>query len=346
MLRLLESAHRGAVLIPVSINVAASGVTFNYGKSLFSSAVRNGAGDYTLTLKNPLSRQGTVIGAVYATGGAGYRANATMVSTSAINVLTKDASNSAVESIAVDFIVAGFIQNEYDKYSGKLFEVKAPMLSPRLVFGQFSSVPAATIGAGDFTATKTSTGTYSIVFRRPFAQLPIILPMGYDDGTVTSVSIKSKTAASCVLEVYDHTGNALADGAFSLFVMGSQGVGECGWNNFRQVLTTQRNCRLLLLSRATLGSGTMIVGGGDYGGDFSASVNSGAAAIINITDSFARACVFVGTGLTQIARRSSGNSGAAQFGIRTADTDGNAANDGVNAIVIGSDDATEYFSAS
>jgi hypothetical protein len=345
MLRLLESAHRGTVLIPVSINVASSGVTFNYGKSLFATATRGSAGNYTLTLKNPMSRASIAVGSVYLTSGAGARPVITFTNTSTITVSTLDSTGAALEPCAVDFLILGWMKNEYDKYSGKLFPVMAPMLSPRILFGEVSSAGAATIGAGDFTISKTSTGTYSVTFRKDFSQNPIIVGMGYDDGTVTSVSVKSKSASGCVLEVYGHSADALVDGTFSLLVMGSQGVGECGHDSLRQVLSTQRNCRISGLSVAALSSATIAVGGPTTGLDFSSSSAASANATFNITDSYRRSCVFIANGVVAIARRGGGTSSSTQIGIKTADVAGSATDDGIKAIVIGSDDPSEYFSA-
>lgn len=352
MLRSLESVHRETILLPYSLSCTASGVAFNYGKSLFSTAVRNSAGNYTLTLKSPLNRRFiNVSSLVLNPGNGGYAlgGNANGASLNTLNIVTKGNDGANLEPAGIDGILLGYRTAEADKYSGKLFEVHAPMLAPRFLFGQISSAGASTIGSGDFISSKTATGTYSISFRKEFGQTPVIVVMGYDDATATTVSVKTKTASTCEIEVYDQNANALVDGAFSIFVLGSQAVGECGHESFRTVLTTQRNCRIAGLCGLSLNSATFTVGGPTTGKDFTSQSTASANATFNITDTFARSSVVVANGdstILRFLRRGNGISSASQISLKSADFGGLAFDSGFDAIVVGSDDSTEYFSAS
>lgn len=331
--------------MPISINVASSGVTFNYGKSLFSSVVRDEVGQYTLVFKTPFARLPVANGQIVSTSANGGFASCSITATE-LTIRTYDSAYDPIEPCGVDVIILGYLVNEYDKYSGKLFPVKAPMLSPRLVVGQFSSAAVATIGSGDFTASKTATGTYEITFRRPFAQAPIIVGMGYDDATATVLTTYSKTANSCIIKVFGCVAAALADGSFSLFIVGSQGVGECGFDSLRQVLSTQRGARITGFGIDALSGTLFTVGGPTTGKDFSSASAADSNGTFNITDSFRRNSVFIATGEDAPARRSGGISSSTQIGIRAFDLAGDPADTNVEGIVVGFDDPSEYFSAS
>lgn len=339
MLRLLESAHRRAAVIPFSLSCSSSGVTFNYGKSLFTSAVRDSAGNYTLTLKTPFNRTFTpVVTAVLdSTGGA--TALPSVTNTSVFTLATKDSTGSALEPCGVDGFLVGHYTAEVDKYSGKLFPVHVAMLSGRIIFGKVASNGSVSIGAGDITASKTSTGTYSISFRREFAQSPILIPVTPEDRS-GNACIKTKTASSAVVQTYDLSANALADSNFSFILLGSQGVGET--TKLKELLTTQRNCRIASIA-GTLSSSTFTIGGTTTGKDFTSESASSGSANINITDAFARESVVVGSGKTQPLLASASSS--SQISLVGLDYDGVVTDTDFYAVVIGSDDSTEYFSA-
>lgn len=138
------------------------------------------------------------------------------------------------------------------------------------LFGAVSSAGAVSIGNGDFTTTKASTGVYTAVFRRGlWGQVPIVIARGIGSTAVhvAAVATTSGIAFYCL----DRTG-AATDSAFNFIVYGSSAKDSYG-GQFADVQTSQRKSRLLMFrilpASATLAvgnqSGTVVVNGvGDY----------------------------------------------------------------------------------
>lgn len=140
------------------------------------SAVRNGAGDVTITLTHPLARYRTI--AVSCENATAAYCIVTALSATSFTVKTFDSSAVAAD---VNFHVLLLGSNSSFRAGRMRKNLQVPQLNPRIIVGKLvdsAGTPTISIGGAtngiDFTVTDDGTGAYTITLARPFKRLPVV----------------------------------------------------------------------------------------------------------------------------------------------------------------------------
>lgn len=185
----------------------------------WSVALDAGAGNTDLTLVDvapisPLASFGFVGGGTLSKFGSCQASAA-----STLKVRGFDTSGSGVDSL-IDVLRVSSWRTPFQR------QIAAPVETwcsgARACWATYNADGTAAVNGSSFTVTKTTTGTYVVNFRPAFGQTPIIIPQAVGTA-LRDAFVTAKSASSCTIET--RNGGALADNAFTIFVLGSDRVG-------------------------------------------------------------------------------------------------------------------------
>lgn len=253
-------------------STATPSVTVNIGQEDYS-AVRNSAGNVTLTPRTPNSFLDTATGSSYdqccvgSTVGAGQGTTRFVTtSKSAINMIS-----GARADVQMNAIVMGYRDREVKSNLRTLCQVDTSRLGQNIIGGAVATGGTQVNTSKNYTVTNTSTGVYTIVFTPGFGQTPYVVVTPAQ--ATRRVRVASKTAGGCVINTTDLS-DVLANGAFHFMVLGTQNKDPHG-RRFANLFSKQRNQSLLpftVKSNLTVGMGAG-----------QATLTSGGTGIYNIT---------------------------------------------------------------
>lgn len=192
--------------------VTAAG-TEGLGSGLYDVAL-SGVNTYTITFKPAFARVPVVIPTIIGATAGAYK----IVSVTASRVVIETFNTSGTDTaIAFDFVAYGSASpNEIGLANA---DISIPGLKNEVIGGVINgSASTITIGSGDFTLVKNSTGDYTITFSRPFIDEPVVL-LG---GTSGRVQLKSTPLSTAFTAVGFNAGGVAADDtALHFLVFGS-----------------------------------------------------------------------------------------------------------------------------
>lgn len=202
-----------------SLTVGASTVTINKGVNDFISPSRPFAGAATFTNDTPFAYPDTSgLGTAYAVAALrpadNLIGNAVYTASSVTPTIRQNNGNDG----SLEFAAFGLRSRDGNGLT-KMQEVGTSRPGAVMLFGQFSSTGTVDIGGGDFSVSKTATGTYTVTFRRTFSATPTVIPCGI--GLTARAGVVSKTASQCVIKTTNVTYTA-TDLPFGLVVIGQK----------------------------------------------------------------------------------------------------------------------------
>lgn len=346
MLREVISKHIKPRLIPVrgllSSSQAASIMRYGYGDVDF---LRTGAGAVTWTLKDGLTRNGMFFASL-GTGGGGYLdIDDTVGKTTTFTSTFRDFDGSA-SSATYDGFFYGW--DSSDANITKAQRVACTMNDARIVWGRVTgSSGAVAFGKGDFKVTRTTTGRYTIEYKRPFSTVPVlqITPISTSATAAPDLPSNSVTRNGYTIDIrlYDESSNAI-DMDFYIVAIGQDSRSDSGKNR-NPLFNSQRKPRIVAGQVInTGGAWTWAAGGSTGGADFSTTITDNGAGDFTVTLSelYKREPAILVSTTGQRAMIHSYSNGAIRVLTKAADGTNTDVNGVTNIFVIGTDDVSEY----
>ena len=244
MLRPIKSPHPRVRLMAFVIDGADGSPAATVGADDLASITDNGAGDYSLTWKNPFHQVPVVVVSPDHANGAGSEAYLQADPTiTGCRILLKSNASAAADGKCF-VLVAGLDTRVAEstipqhvcssRIRGRLlaFKVNADATTPTMLIG----------GTDVKTLTRNDTGDYTIEFKNAFGLAPVAVGVVAADAS-GSVAIRTVGVSSVRVVVANHAGTA-ADTDFFLFVLGWDCQSEMGGLR-RPLVSTQIRPRLL-----------------------------------------------------------------------------------------------------
>lgn len=332
-------------IVPFRVQTnAISTLTYQKGYGDYTFAT-GGTGLLSLTHRDGFSR----VGLVFANGNpadGGYVATTdTAGQKSAFGLKGYDEAGNATATTIEGFTYGW---DNTDLSISKPQRVVSTFNDPRIIWGKITgSSGAVAIGTSDFSCVRNTTGDYTVTFKRPFSQTPVVLTTAINTATATATidqNVTTRTASSVEVIVGDNTGSGV-DSDFYIVVIGQDTFSDSGKN--RDILeNSQRKPRIVVGQVANSGgSWSWAIGGNTGALDFSSTITDNGAgdATVTVSELFAREAAVIITSTTQRAQlHTAYTNGAIRFLTKAADGTDTDANGITNIFVIGSDDATQY----
>jgi len=340
MLREITNNHIKPRISPFKITTTASTATLNIGYGDFT-VTRTGVGAVTLTAKQGYSRPASVFLTQGTSDGYYTYANTSSSVTSSFPLKIVATNGAAVEGVIEGFT---FGWDSTDLGLTKAQRVAATNSAPRIIWTRVSAAGAPLFNTSDFSISGSS-GVYTIVYKKAFAQTPVIAASSIDSTSSAGITAKvsNETAYGCTVAMAPESGTP-GNCTFYFAAIGNDARSDSARGRM-PLLTSQRKTRILE-AQVTMASGvpSISTGAATGGIDFSGITDNGAGDFsLTFASPFKRVpAVFVTTAL----QRSQLSEAATVSGCRVLikDAAGNNADvDGItHVLVIGSDDTTEY----
>jgi|GEM_PF-5137726 len=334
MLRELKNNHLAPFLVGFDVTTPST-VNFGTADLVPSTITTGGVGRMNFNLRDPFRR---VVGLASPYQSVADGAIARFDPTLGLNMgigLTDNAAPSFANGRAVGLFL-GWRNPQTDVTMAQLVQGLG-FSAPRIMGGRFNTDGSVLQGAGDFTCVRTATGAYTVTFRNAFGRPPIVIPTV---GTATQyANIVAVAANQVTITTWDATPSA-ADSVFHLLVYGGQGRDEVG-RSPKPILNTQRAPRILGY-RVDWSAGTPAY---NIGGEDATGVpldNATGDVTITFKTPF-RKVPYVGlTANTAGLAASIVSVTATSLRALVYDQAGTAQDDRLYAVVLGSDDPSEY----
>jgi hypothetical protein len=298
------------------------------------SATWTAAGSPLILMKEPFHRNCVVVGSHSDTtsiGGYFIIANAPTATGIQSGIRSNGGSQ---EEGSANALVFGWNNSSSTNCSPQ--DVLGTTAYPRIISGVMgTSTALVLVGAGDFTLTRPSTGTYTVTFKKAFSSTPVVVATGSTpNNTIRSARVTNVTATGCTVTLADNT-NALANGFFHIVALGSDCRDSYGGRD-KPLQNSQRKPRIIAATYNV--GGAMAVGAEDI---TLSTMATGDYQFI-FKEPFKRAPTVIATsGSTRCEIYE--HPTATGCRIQTFTSGGSLADDSrVNFIVIGSDDPSEY----
>jgi hypothetical protein len=347
MLRDVLSKHIKPRIIPFRADTASitdRSVQKGYGDYVFSTG---GTGLLTLTHRDGFSRAGLVF-SVGTTGDGGYVAPTD--TTGQVNAFTIKSFDKAGNAAAAT--IEGFCYGwgSSDLSLSKVQRVRCSLNDSRIIWGKITGLTGAVaFGTGDFSCTRASAGDYTVTFKRPFCQTPVVMVTGVGTSAAATTSIKtaaaSRTASSVRIIIAPNSGTP-ADADFYIVVVGQDTKSDSGKN--RNILQNSQRKSRIVAAQIINTAGTWSWGTGGTAGalDFASTITDNGAGDFSITlqELFKREPAIIVSTTTQRSQVHSYTNSTGVLRILTkAANDTNTDVSGItNIFMIGSDDPSEY----
>ena len=325
-------------------------VTFVGTTTASTATLSNGYGDYTV------SRSGTGAGTIshrqgFARGGLTFLSQSVVAGGYAtINSTTSNKLSSAFSLLnasgtANEGTFDGFTfgWDSSDLSLCKQQRVASTSSGERINWGKITgSSGAVAINSGDFSCSRTASGTYSVTFRRPYGQTPVVVVTGISSAGASTALLSSKSASGVTVTMAPETGTP-TDSDFYIVVIGQDSRSDAGRER-SPLLNSQRKPRILAAEITNTGGTWSLTQGGATGGiDFTSLTDNGAGDFsVTIAEPFAREPAILVCTTTQRAQVHSYSANVIR--VLTKNSAGsNADTNGVTHLfVIGSDDGASY----
>lgn len=217
MLRTAKHPHLMPLLQGFKFTTTAAGAaTLNIG-SEEATAVRAAAGKATITPSDPLSQEGVVIvspGADVAAGAFGVYDTAHAESSLTAEMLNKAGTGDDGTGYCLTLGVEDDETIRCEPYQA----VKNPAIQPRLLPMKLSAAGAVSIGASQASDSLAS-NAHTLTFTNSFGRAPVVVATPIA-ATAASVIVTSTGAETTVLTGFDNNGDAAADLAMYVAVLG------------------------------------------------------------------------------------------------------------------------------
>lgn len=342
MLHTLKTEHLGLILQGFAATIGASDVTVNKGSNDTSAAVRNSAGNASLTRRETgLFKRGPIAvaspGADVAEGGLAIGLSS--AATGDYRFLTSNSSGIADDG---DFyaIGAGWINEETDLARFPQQHVRATFPHPVLMGFSIGSDGSIVSGGNQATVTKTGTGTYRIDFSPAMGGVYGAVATGLGASNIRA-RIVSATALSVTVNVSNASGT-LGDNAFHLLVLASKSTFETGRMR-KKVHCPQPFPRLLAGRFDGTGTAAIVIGGATNGASFELTDNGTGDYTVTFTKPFKRAPIVIPTtyGLSNRSVQLAAAPSVSSCNILGFDISGTAADADFDLLVLGYDSELE-----
>lgn len=345
MLREVRGSVLGLRLLPFSMTYASGVPVVGLGKNSFTVA-DTGSGKCTFNLNNPF-KTGTVAVATRTSGtDNGYvEVLSSTITNKSIELDSKGADGSGFEDSGYDGVFCGWDSTADNIIAVPKFPVICGLDRPRIIGCQYNgSTSTLNIGKGEVSVAKTTTGDYTVTFKRAFGRPPAVMVSAIGTYVICEVPTATKLANSVRVLGFNASTAAPADVTFNLIAIGTDS-GQLETSGRGILQGHQRKGRILVAgarpsattSLLQFGSGRGIAGLTDLGqGDLRLTYNQ----------PFAREPVVVvvgcNNGTTCQVRLVSVSSTICRFvcinGSESAQDDTVEG----HVFIYGSDDATEY----
>lgn len=347
MLRDVVSKHIKPRLVPFRCQTSAvSTLTLQkgYGDYVFSNP---STGVLALAHRDGFSRTSLIFGCGNPADG-GYIGNTNATGqTNNFSLTAFDEAGNAATSLTEGFCY-GWDSTDLSISSPQ--RVDCTFGRPRIIWGKITgSSGAVAIGTGDFSCVRNSTGDYTVTFKRPFSQVPVVTVTAIATATATATIDQSgatRTASGVEIVVGDNTGSGV-DADFYIVVVGQDTLSDSGKNrNFLQ--NSQRKPRIVVGQVLnTAGTWSWAVGSATGMLDFSATITDNGAgdATVTVSDLFKREAAVILTSTTQRAQLHTAynaTTGEIRFLTKAADGTNTDVSGVTNIFIIGSDDVSQY----
>lgn len=339
MLRTLKDAYCDPRLFAGKVTTSGTNtVTKTIGSDDLATNTEAGAGLPILTLKQGYSRTPLFLAApgTGATNGS-YCDQAGASTNSVFTSRIANAGGTGIDA-AMHYLALGYLSSDISLVKPQ--QVLCSKRRSRIVGGKVTtSATVATVafGKSDFTVTRTAQGVYTVVYKRAFAQSPVVLPIVINGAAVRSPVVSLDTAAGCTITFADTTPTA-QDCDFYLIVVGSDSRDEHGiaWD---PIMNPQRLPRIVA-GQITYSAGVPSVTVNAQ--SFSSITDNGTGdATLNLARPFRQECIVMATSRSGRVQVSVGSASAPRLlamnaaGVATDPTS-------VDFILLGSDDVSEY----
>lgn len=339
MLRAIKQRHVRPRMMGFRVNSTSTSPVAEVNSDNILSLTDHGAGDTTITFKNPYQRDSLVFATCDTDVGNGAIGNLSATSLTSCRVVANNSAGSGADG-TIDVLSFGFDSIESYPAAPLYHHIYTPVYSPRIIGFHVDGTGTASLVSGKFQGTLTDNGTgdYTITFNRQFAEAPLIF--GTVIGSTAGVVNKVTSSVSNVnVKTFDAAGNA-TDLDFYLFVVGKDTPGQAAGIK-RAVQTPQRLARAEVFElTVTTGTPSLTTGLGSHAG----SIADTGTGIFTLTfsEKFKRVPqVLLTAGGSNIANIDS--VAVDSCVIRTFTNAGVAADPTVvHGLVLGYDDVTEY----
>lgn len=339
MLRELKTRHNHPRFLYGQITTSGGNtVTKDIGGDDLAAATEAAAGTPSLTLKLPSRRVPVVVATIGADVAAGGYADLSAVSTGSIAKPAFKSEAGVADDGTGDYLIFGYDSSDTDRVVSQI--VKATKRRTRMFGGKLTgsgSGITVNFGTSDISASRTSTGVYSLTFKRAFSRTPIVLACGIKSSAVRAPKVTAKTAKDCIVSIFDETGT-VQDDAFYIVVIGSDIRDEHGLA-YAPVENSQRKPRIVV-GQVTVSAGTPTFS--INSNEFSSVTDNGAGDFtLNLSDVFRQECIVIATARAGRAQVHTGSASAPRLICLSA---GGVATDPttVDFILLGTDDPSEY----
>lgn len=192
-----------------------------FGKSDFTSA-KTATGAYTITFKREFSS----VPYVFATPATATRfVNIVAVTASQVTLTTWDGTPAAADAAFHLYVYGGQGRDEIGRFPKPVMnsQRKPRILGFRIDYS--GGVPSYGLGGSDAVGVPTDNGTgdFTITFKTPFRQTPVVGASSEVFGHVVEIISASSTAIRCRT---DDAGGGFLDGKAHVMVLGSDDPGE------------------------------------------------------------------------------------------------------------------------
>ncbi|OQB10437.1 MAG: hypothetical protein BWY21_00358 [Parcubacteria group bacterium ADurb.Bin216] len=344
MLREVCHNHVKPRLLAFRTSQNSNGVNARYGYGDFTFA-RPSDGILTVTPREAFTRNSLIFGVQGGAGDGGYVGNSDATGKSSVFSLTGyDSAGNATDS-DIDGVIFGWDSSDANLVKDQ--RVTTGLYNSRIIWGRVTGTTGAVVvGNGDFSVTRSGTGTYVVSYRRTFSQAPVVLVSGIATSTALSPRItnsaSARLATGCTITLAGNSGSP-ADGDFYIVVIGQDTRSDS--SKRRQILMNSQRKPRILGAQVTMASGTpsLTIGGQTGGIDFTGLTDNEAGDFsLTIAKPFARQPAVIVSTTTQRSQVHSYSNNVIRV-LTKAANDTNTDVDGVtNILVIGSDDASEY----
>lgn len=342
MLREVKNKHIKPRIMPFQVTTASGGSTLNIGYGDFT-ATRTAAGAGVLTARQGVTRKGMFFGTQGLTVGSYVCPVAATAQTVDFSFTLLNEAGTGTDG-SFDGFVFGW--DSSDVALTKQQRVACTQNSPRVIWGKVTgSTGAVAIGASDFACTRTTTGTYSITFKKAFGQTPVVMVTGSGNTSTTVANaplIASKTAGGVTVTMADES-PAAADGDFYILAIGSDSRSDAARGRM-PLQNSQRKPRIVA-AQITMAAGTPSIstGGATGGVDIASLVDNGTGDFsFTISETFIREPAIFVASTTQRAEIHSYAANVVRVKTKAANGNDTDVNGITNVFIIGSDDASEY----
>jgi len=172
------------------------------------SVTDNGTGDHTIVLTGTGGKRAfastPVVVASPVTADQGAVCRVESATTSAINILTFDESDSA-DDLAFNFIAIGW--DTLDEHRLRMgSSIQTQMRRPRILGFHITTQDTVTTGVGDGTVVDDGTGVFTLTYTDAFKREPIVVVCS-GNSTDAWATVSASSATACTIETADASGS-------------------------------------------------------------------------------------------------------------------------------------------